>query len=148
VPMCLHGRPVLVGGIGEEIAAAPVLPRFALLLVNPRVPLPTPDVFRGRSGAFSPPGRFEHSPADALALAALLAARGNDLTAAAAALVPEVAAVLEALARAPGVLLARMSGSGATCFGLCADAETAQVAARSLAAEYPGWWITAGSAED
>lgn len=143
VPMCLHGRPVFVGGIGEDIAEAPALPACALVLANPRIPLPTPQVFRGRTGPFSASGRFEATPRDAAALAELLARRGNDLTAAAIALVPEVATVLDALSTTPGVLLARMSGSGATCFGLCADLPAAQAAAGVLADQHPGWWIAA-----
>ena len=122
VPMCLGGRPAFVGGIGEVIEPAPALPACGLVLVNPRSALPTPKVFALRTGAFSAPARFAAPPADARALAACLAARRNDLTAAAVALVPAVAEVLAALAAAPGVLLARMSGSGATCFGLCDDA--------------------------
>ncbi len=67
VPMCLAGRPSFVAGVGEEITPAPGLPGFALLLVNPRIPLATPKVFAGRSGPFSPPGRFADPPADAAA---------------------------------------------------------------------------------
>ena len=143
VPMCLHGRPVYVGGIGEDIEAAPALPACALVLVNPRVPLPTPQVFRGRTAPFSAPGRFAAPPRDAAELAALLARRSNDLTTAAVALVPEVATVLDALSAIPGVLLARMSGSGATSFGLCADLPVATVAAALLADRHPGWWVVA-----
>ena len=130
VPMCLRARPVFVGGIGERIEEAPDLPACALLLVNPRAALPTPRVFARRAGPFSQPGRFTTPPADARALAAKLAERRNDLMEAAIGLVPAIASVLDALRATPGVLLARMSGSGATCFGLCED-EAAAAAARA-----------------
>jgi 4-diphosphocytidyl-2-C-methyl-D-erythritol kinase len=145
VPMCLRGRPAFVGGIGEEIEAAPELPACALLLVNPRVTLPTPQVFARRRGPFSQAGRFGAPAADARALAAQLADRRNDLTEAAIGLAPAIAAVLDALRATPGVLLARMSGSGATCFGLCEDEAAATAAARALAERHPHWWITAAS---
>ena len=145
VPMCLNSRSAFVGGVGDEVAAAPALPAFAVVLVNPRIPLPTPAVFRTRTGPFSAPGRFASAPANPMEMATLLAQRRNDLTSAAIALVPGVSDVLSALERAPGVMLSRMSGSGATCFGLCADQADAENAAASLAAEHPGWWVTAAS---
>ncbi|HYN39473.1 MAG TPA: 4-(cytidine 5'-diphospho)-2-C-methyl-D-erythritol kinase [Rhodospirillales bacterium] len=145
VPMCLHGRPVHVAGIGEMIEPAPALPTFGLLLVNPRIPLPTPPVFARRAGPFSEAARLVVPPQDPQVLAALLAERRNDLTDAAVSIVPAVADVLGALAALPDVLLARMSGSGATCFGLCADLATARAAAASLAAQHPAWWITAAA---
>jgi 4-diphosphocytidyl-2-C-methyl-D-erythritol kinase len=145
VPMCLRARPVFVGGIGERIDEAPDLPACAMLLVNPRAALPTPQVFARRSGPFSQPGRFETPVADARALAAKLAERRNDLTVAAVGLVPAIASVLDALQATPGILLARMSGSGATCFGLCHDQAAAASGARALARRHPEWWITAAS---
>jgi 4-diphosphocytidyl-2-C-methyl-D-erythritol kinase len=83
-------------------------------------------------------------PADAAGLADLLAQRRNDLTTAAIGLVPEIGSVLDRLARLEGALLARMSGSGATCFALFAVAEAAEAAARRLAVEQPRWWVAAG----
>jgi 4-diphosphocytidyl-2-C-methyl-D-erythritol kinase len=146
VPMCLDIRPSFVGGIGERIEAAPDLPSCALVLINPRVALPTAQVFARRAGPFSQAARFNGAwPADARALVALLAERRNDLTAAAMAIAPEVASVLDALASTPGVLLARMSGSGATCYGLCETEAMAAAAASTLAARYPQWWIEAAA---
>lgn len=144
VPACLAARPLWLGGIGEEIAPAPPLPPVSLVLANPGVALPTPQVFGHRHGAFSGPARFAAAPADAAALAALLAERRNDLTAAALALVPEIGAVLARLAAAEGALLARMSGSGATCFALFATPAAAAAAATRLQAEEPRWWVRAG----
>jgi 4-diphosphocytidyl-2-C-methyl-D-erythritol kinase len=144
VPMCVGGRPSFVGGIGERIEPAPDLPPCALVLINPRIALPTAQVFARRAGPFSEAARFNGArPADARALAALLAQRRNDLAAAAMAIAPEVASVLDALAATPGVMLARMSGSGATCFGLCETEASATTAARDLATRHPEWWIEA-----
>ncbi|QQP90432.1 4-(cytidine 5'-diphospho)-2-C-methyl-D-erythritol kinase [Skermanella sp. TT6] len=145
VPVCLSGRPAYFGGIGDIVDPAPPLPPCAVVLVNPGTPLATPAVFKARSGAFSLPARFDgEPPADAAALATLLAARGNDLTAPARTLVPAIGEVLEALGRTPGCLLARLSGSGATCFALYADREEAAAAAAGLESRHPGWWIRAG----
>ncbi len=100
-------------------------------------------VFRRRQPVYSPPAPLEHSPADAMALAAVLAERGNDLQPAAIALCPVIGTVLHQLGMLPGSLLARMSGSGATGFALFADAAAARAAARALRQAQPGWWIVA-----
>ena len=143
VPVCLAARAAWLGGIGEVVEPAPALPPVTALLVNPGIALPTPAVFKARQGPFSAPARFA-MPEDAAGLAALLAARRNDLTAAAVALVPAIGDVLERLAALEGALIARMSGSGATCFALFAAPETAAAAAARLRAERPGWWLAAG----
>jgi 4-diphosphocytidyl-2-C-methyl-D-erythritol kinase len=145
VPVCLAERASYFGGTGEIIDAAPVLPRAGLVLVNPGIALPTISVFKARTGAFSPPSRFTAAPADAKALAALLAQRHNDLTDAALGLVPEIGSVLKHI-DAQNALLARMSGSGATCFGLFESQTAAEAAAAKIRSEAPPrWWIAAGS---
>jgi len=143
VPVCLAGKAAQMGGIGEAIDPAPVLPRVPLVLVNPLVPLPTPAVFKARSGPFSKPAPLAAVPRDARDLAEALRARRNDLADAAIGLVPEIKAILGALDAQPGCLLARMSGSGATCFALFARAEEAQAAAAALRSSKPGWWVEA-----
>lgn len=145
VPVCLFARPAWLGGIGEAIAPAPALPETGIVLVNPGIALPTPAVFKARRGDLSAAGRFAEAPPDAAALASLLRGRGNDLAAAAIAIVPEIATVLAALERNAGTLLARMSGSGATCFALFATHAAAVQAAAALAEEHPGWWVAGGS---
>ncbi len=144
VPVCLAGRAAFMGGVGERLEPAPALPRAGVLLVNPGVALETPPVFKARTGPFSAPDRFGEAPADAAALAALLARRRNDLTAAAVGLVPEIGAVLTALEALPSCRIARMSGSGATCFGLFDERDAAARAATELAADERGWWIAPG----
>ena len=97
VPMCLAGRTAFVSGIGERLTWAPPLPECAILLVNPGAALPTRDVFAARRGAFSPTRPAPRSWQDLAELAAVLADRGNDLTAAAISLAPVIGQVLEAL---------------------------------------------------
>jgi len=144
VPVCLYGRPALLRGRGERLEAAPPLPAAWLLLVNPGDALLTATVFRARFGAFSRPAAWwRDPPADAAALADRLSDRGNDLQAAAQRLCPAIDAVLAALAGTPGCLLGRMTGSGATCFGLYAGAAEAEAAAAALAATHPAWWVRA-----
>ena len=144
VPACLYGRAVWVGGIGERLEPAGPLPDAGVLLVNPRKALPTAAVFAARRGQFGDVGRFAPMPGDASGLARALAPRRNDLTEAAIGLVPEIAAVLALLGRLPGSLLARMSGSGATCFALFADRAAAEEARALVAAAEPRWWSAAG----
>ncbi len=143
VPVCLAGRAAQMGGVGELVAPAVGLPPCAVVLVNPLRPLPTPVVFKARNGAFSRAAPLDRPPPDARALAEALMRRGNDLTAPAVALMPEIATVLASLAGQPACLLARMSGSGATCFGLFADLADAQAAAWTLQGAQPRWWIRA-----
>lgn len=143
VPVCRFGRAAFMGGIGEKLTAAPTLPPVALVLVNPNRPLATKDVFRARTEPFSAAGRFDAAPKDAAALAEVLRARKNDLEASAIRLMPVVGEVLSALARQKGCLLARMSGSGATCFGLFADDGAARTAAAGIARMQTGWWTDA-----
>lgn len=146
VPVCLYGRPAWVGGIGDEIEPAGALPPCGIVLANPRRPQPTAAVFAARRGPFGRPApRFSEMPRDAEGLAALLARWRNDLTEAAAGLVPEIGAVLDALGRLPGALLARMSGSGATCFALFPDRAAAARGAAALAEAAPQWWCSAGA---
>src|SRR5271169_3509840 len=144
VPGCLHAGAAWIGGIGEQIEPAPSLPSAGIVLVNPRIALPTAAVFAARRGRFGDAGRFAPMPQDAAGLAHVLGARRNDLADAAISLVPEIGAVLASLTLLPGALIARMSGSGATCFALFADRPKAERAGAALAAGELGWWCAAG----
>lgn len=141
VPVCMKGKAVFMQGIGEKLRPAPALPEAWLVLVNPGIPLATPPVFKARSGPFSLPAVFDAAPRDVQDLARLLKERRNDLSDPAISLVAEIAVVKKALEAQPGCLLARMSGSGATCFGLFKREEEARAAARGLSAESQGWWV-------
>jgi 4-diphosphocytidyl-2-C-methyl-D-erythritol kinase len=145
VPACLTASPVWVGGIGERLEPAPELPPLGVVLANPRIPLTTAEVFRAHQGEFSTGERPVLAGSDAAALIALLMRCRNDLTAPAVSLVSEIVVVLDHLAALPGALLARMSGSGATCFALFPDRGAANHAAMTLTRAQPGWWVRAGA---
>lgn len=143
VPVCLYRQAARMGGIGEIIDPVPALPPAGLVLVNPGVAVATPAVFKARTGAFSVAADLPDTGwADAGAMAATLRRLSNDLQAPAIGLVPVIGDVLARLQATPGCLLARMSGSGATCFGLFGSSEAAAQAARDL--DQPGWWAWGG----
>jgi 4-diphosphocytidyl-2-C-methyl-D-erythritol kinase len=142
---CLWGRPVLAEGRGERLSPAPALPPIDAVLVNPGVPVSTPAVYlrfddEGRFGEVTPPSEPEAFE-DTRELAAWLATQRNDLEAAALAVAPEVGTVLETLAGEPECLLARVSGSGGTCFALCASDIEAESLAERLEGLAPHWWV-------
>ncbi len=143
VPVCLLNRPAMMAGIGEVLSPAPNLPDAGIVLINPGVAVSTPSVFRARTGAFSPAAQF---PADGWqeteSLAASLRSTCNDLEPPARELAPSIGATLAALEALPGCLLARMSGSGATCFGLFASPDAARQASGSVFRD--GWWVWGG----
>jgi 4-diphosphocytidyl-2-C-methyl-D-erythritol kinase len=143
VPVCRAGRASFMGGIGEEIVSAGIVPAAHLLLVNPGIATPTPAVFKARQGGFSAAGRWKEPPKDAQSLAVALQACGNDLTEAAITVTPPIRDVLAAIAQTESCLLARLSGSGATCFGIYAGAAEAEAARRAILATNPGWWAVA-----
>lgn len=144
LPVCLASRTSFMAGIGEQILRAPDVPPLGIVLVNPRVALSTADVFRGLKKAHRPlPGRPHFQPDDTGSLIAALRACRNDLSEPATALAPVIGDVLTMIESTPEVLLARMSGSGATCFGLYADDLGAQIAAEEIAGARPGWWVRA-----
>lgn len=141
VPVCLLGRTCRLSGIGERLDPAPPLSGHAIVLVNPGKAVSTPAVFRARTGPFSPAAPPDEAPADAQALAAALAACRNDLAPPAIALEPAIAEVLAALEAEATCLLARMSGSGATCVGLFATPAAARDSAAQIARAHPAWWV-------
>ena len=145
VPACLAGRPLFMSGIGEQLAPAPEFPPTSILLVNPGVAVATKDVFRSRNGPFSQTALFDVAPLDARRLARLLLQRRNDLTAAATIHAPAIREARERVGATDGCLLARMSGSGATVFGLCASAEEAERAGEAILRDRPTWWCWSGA---
>ena len=142
---CLWGRPVLAEGRGERLGPAAGLPMLHAVLVNPGVAVSTAEAYRrlDASGAFgdvtppSMPEAFE-SPQE---VAAWLATQRNDLELPAIAVAPRVGAVLATLRDEPETLLARVSGSGGTCFALCADDIAAETLAERIEALSPRWWV-------
>jgi 4-diphosphocytidyl-2-C-methyl-D-erythritol kinase len=146
VPVCLDPRPRVMRGIGEILSAPLPLPRLAALLVNPGVAVPTKLVFSGWKPSANAP-----RPAERVALPKMqneeqlldwLASEANDLEALAIALAPAIAEVLTSLRAAAGCRLARMSGSGATCFALFSSDVESAAAGKKLRTQFPGWWIS------
>ena len=142
VPMCLASRPLVARGIGEVITPVIGIPPLALVLANPGIHVPTGAVFaalpQGERAPLPPlPARFV-SVTD---LVTWLLQTRNDLTEPARAAARVAVAAVEALGDDPECLLARMSGSGATAFGIFADSAAAERAAERLRATRPGWWV-------
>lgn len=146
LPVCLAGRPCRMRGIGERLAPV-TLPPMWVVLANPGVPVPTGAVFAGLASRENPALPEVPAFANADALFGWLAAQRNDLEAPALAVAPAIAATLAALRAQPGCGLARMSGSGATCFGLFAGEGAALAAAAALRRAEAGWWVAAAACE-
>ena len=163
VPVCLDPQPRLMGGIGDVLSAPVKLPQFGIVVVHPGVAVPTKSVFaalglkpgervatkQGSDAAVSEvmegvATAAVRVPIDREALLAWLAQEHNDLQAAAIAIAPSIAEVLEEIASAPRCRLARMSGSGSACFGLFDSESEAITLARGLATTRPIWWVRAG----
>ena len=144
IPVCVTGHAAFIGDIGTRIDPAPSLPPTWVVLANPGIGLPTPDVYRARQGGFTQEMRFPEALSNAAELAECLRTRRNDLTDAAVGLVPEIAAVLGAIGETDKCLLARMSGSGATCFGLYPNLGSAERGAAALREAHPAWWVASG----
>jgi 4-diphosphocytidyl-2-C-methyl-D-erythritol kinase len=146
VPVCLSDRPQRMQGIGENLSESPLLPPLHIVLVNPGLSVPTGPVFRALDSVNGTPldPMDWGTGADAQgSFIDWLAAQRNDLEAPARALAPEIGQVLDRLGGSDGCKLARMSGSGATCFGLFFEPDPAHRAAHALQAAQPGWWVAA-----
>ena len=146
IPVCLLSRPAVMRGIGEEIAPLDKLPPFAMVLANPGVTVSTGAIFKERAEqgcGYAAVEELREPFAGFESLIDWLAQSGNDLEAPALKICPSIGEVLDALGRTKGCRLARMSGSGATCFGLYAHRNAADSAAEVLKRAYPGWWIVA-----
>ena len=144
LPMCLHARSCRARGIGERLDFID-FPALPTILVNPRAPVSTPAVFRALVQRNNPP-LPEELPAfqGVTDFTDWLAEQRNDLEEAAASVVPEIWDALDAIAVTKGCRLARMSGTGATCFGLYPDEHAAAAAAKTIEAAHPDWWVSAG----
>lgn len=141
VPVCLDPRAKIMRGAGEELSAQIALPRLDTLLVNPGVAVVTRDVFAAFDQKHASARPLGEVPKGREPLLAWLAAAGNDLTTAATIRAPVIREVLAKLAALPGCRLARMSGSGATCFALFDGADETEAATAGLRATQPDWWV-------
>ncbi|MDQ4136314.1 MAG: 4-(cytidine 5'-diphospho)-2-C-methyl-D-erythritol kinase [Pseudomonadota bacterium] len=150
VPVCLEPRARMMRGLGEVLGPPLRLAPLFAVLANPRVPVETPRVFKAlglEPGQDLPGAAHPDLPAGAPARDVLLALQGgrNDLEPPACTVQPLVGEALAALERTPGCRLARMSGSGATCFALYDDCTAAAAAAKALRRARPDWWVKATS---
>ena len=152
VPVCLDPKPRLMRGVGDVLSAPLDLPRLFAVLVNPGVAVSTRDVFATLNLASRPTSSGDSSSSplvvegwggEPTAFVTALAKDRNDLEAPAIELEPAIAELLSVLHELPGCRLARMSGSGATCFGLFPTNAAAAAAARTLRVGYPQWWVRA-----
>jgi 4-diphosphocytidyl-2-C-methyl-D-erythritol kinase len=146
VPVCRRGQAQHMTGIGENLAPVPGLPRLPVVLVNPGISVPTAQVFGARTGGFTVSAPLPGFRGDVAELIAAIGERANDLQASAIKIAPEIAGVLQELAGQKPALLARMSGSGATCFGIFPDLPAARKSAEAIGRAHPAWWVEAGSA--
>jgi 4-diphosphocytidyl-2-C-methyl-D-erythritol kinase len=143
VPVCVDSRARVMRGIGERLDLPLTLPRLDALLVNPGVAVATKDVFRGLDLSKLPKAPLGDIPRERGALVDFLQSTANDLTEPAIACAPVIGDVLDALKDSPGCRLARMSGSGATCFALFDGAGEAASAAQKLRQAHADWWTVA-----
>jgi 4-diphosphocytidyl-2-C-methyl-D-erythritol kinase len=152
VSVCLASRPALMSGRGEKVEPVRGFPACAVVLANPGKALASEAVYAALDAApLGAEPRGDTEPLDFRggfdALLAYARPRGNDLEAPAANLVPDIRGVLAALGALEGVRLARLSGSGPTCFALFHSQEEAKRAASGLAAAHPAWWVASGALE-
>ncbi len=142
VPVCLGApAPQFMAGIGERLSAGPALPPVWMVLVNPGVAVETGAVFDAIAKKDNPPAGPAPIQLGFRALIDWLAQQRNDMEPAARGLCPAIGDVLAALADAP---LARMSGSGATCFALHESQASAEAQAARVSRARPGWWVASG----
>jgi 4-diphosphocytidyl-2-C-methyl-D-erythritol kinase len=144
VPVCLLGRPARMRGVGERLEPIDI-PGLDLVLANSRHAISTARAFAGLGPIGSLPALATPAPPGRSDLLDWLRACSNDLEAPARRLVPAIDRVLEAIGRQPGCRLARMTGSGATCFGVFDDAPLAARAAAAVHRAHPRWWVVSTS---
>jgi 4-diphosphocytidyl-2-C-methyl-D-erythritol kinase len=144
VPICLFGQAAFMGGVGEQIDPVHKLPEAPMVLVNPRVGISTPAIFKARKAEFSIANRFDATPTTLDSLIKFLKEdHGNDLMEPAIQKKPVIGDVLLQIKVTRGCQLARMSGSGATCFGFYHTQNEADEAAQMIKNAHPKWWVVA-----
>ena len=144
VPACLTCAPVLMSGVGDVLGPAPLLPEVPVVLINPGKPCSTALVFKNFSAPFSKDADIPGDLSDVDDLSWFIEREGNDLLAVATVEVPEIKAVIDALQAQAGCVVASMSGSGATCFGLFREEAEATAAVQALSSLNQTWWVRAG----
>ena len=141
VPVCMLCQPAIMRGIGDDLSPAPIMPEIPVVLIHSGRGCSTKDVFLKHKGAFRENVDLPKKFGSVSDVVDTVGALHNDLSSAAIDLVPEIANVLNALESEDACLLARMSGSGESCFGIFETEEDAQKSARAIAADNPDWWV-------
>lgn len=144
LPVCMKPQPQRMQGIGEILHPVPGLPQMHMVLVNPRVGVATPSVFGRMDTKIHPPLEDITAGLDTARFVSWLAQQRNDLQAPAIAGLPVIQDVLDAISVTANCHLARMSGSGATCFGLYETTAQAALAEASVRKAHPDWWVSSG----
>ncbi len=140
IPVCILGKVARMSGMGEAVSKLESLPPLGVLLVNPGIPISTHRVFQTHQGNFSPRVELQEI-GDAEVLYEFLACQKNDLQDLAIQIVPAIREALEILSAETGCRLVRLSGSGATCFGLFDNESLAKASGRAISRHYPNWWV-------
>jgi len=147
VPVCLRARSTWMRGIGEDLSDVPTLPETWLVLTNPGVAIETPSVFERLTNKNQAPMSDLPKVGSAQELADWLGETRNDLQQPAIEIAPVVGLAIDLMAKQSGCLIARMSGSGATCWGMFGSKHEADAAAANLQAMRPDWWSVATKIE-
>ena len=143
VPACLRSKPLRMQGIGDQISPLPSLPEFAMVLVNTGDPVATRDIFNALKLVNNPVGEPLPPGLNTTEFFAFIAGLRNDMQATAQALCPSISTALAALDAQENCALARMSGSGGTCFGLFSSIAEAKQAEAAVQLAHPAWWVKA-----
>lgn len=144
VPVCYTSSPAIMRGIGDVLTHLSFLPELGIVLANPLKSCPTPDVYAHFKGPFKMPQTLPAAFKNGDELISFLSGCNNSLEASACKIVPSIKNVLSALTAEKGARIARMSGSGATCFALFDSLTEAQMASQNIARNNPDWWVKAG----
>ncbi|MGB0958714.1 MAG: 4-(cytidine 5'-diphospho)-2-C-methyl-D-erythritol kinase [Halocynthiibacter sp.] len=144
IPVCLASTPMRMQGIGGDLTPLPTVPEFHMVLVNTGDAVSTRDVFGALTSVNNPPMSLMPEDADFLGFVTWLKAQRNDMQEAAISICPAIADAILALSETKGNVLARMSGSGATCFGIYETVQDADHAVITLRMAHPKWWVVRG----
>ncbi len=144
VPACIMDRTCFAQGIGDVLADVGEFPKLNILLVNPLVPVSTAEIFKMGFGVYTAPLKKNLSFKTTQNLLDLLEGTRNDLENNAKKICPEINDVLNSIKAQSGCLLSRMSGSGATCFGIFETKDKALIAKDTILSKNPGWWTEVG----
>lgn len=143
IPACMFAKPAILAGLGEHVLPLWAFPPLSLVLVNPGIPLPTGEVFTALSTTDNPPLSPDPDLCSWKAVVQWLQWLRNDLEEPAMRIQPAIGEILTALSSCDGCQLARMTGSGATCFGIFPSKSCAAYAARRISERSPAWWARA-----